>query len=139
MGWEIGYDDRWGRDVGYGVPAQCDHPGCDVLIDRGLSYVCGADMYGGDMGCGLFFCDKHLFYSLPENEDQFFEDYEEDESRDAPEGAFVCERCHDWKERDAYEGTYESFDPKPDVEEWCYHKATDSSWAEWREREGIPA
>lgn len=59
MSWGIGFDDKWDRDIGYGVPAYCDHPGCNAEIDRGLSYVCGGEPYGGDKGCGLYFCDKH--------------------------------------------------------------------------------
>ena len=59
MGWSIGWDDTWQRDIGYGVPAVCDHPGCSTRIDRGLSYVCGSEPYGGERGCGLFFCSKH--------------------------------------------------------------------------------
>jgi len=60
MGWSIGYDSNWKRDIGYGVPAWCDQPGCEKEIDRGLSYVCGAEPYGGERGCGLYFCSKHL-------------------------------------------------------------------------------
>ncbi len=37
MGWSIGYDDNWKRDIGYGVRATCDHPACNAKIDRGLS------------------------------------------------------------------------------------------------------
>jgi hypothetical protein len=59
MGWSIGFDPNWDRDVGYGVPAMCDHPGCTTKIDRGLGYVCGNDVYGGEDGCGLFFCCDH--------------------------------------------------------------------------------
>lgn len=59
MGWSIGYDSNWKRDIGYGVPATCDHPGCAAQIDRGLSYVCGGEPYGGDDGCGLYFCGDH--------------------------------------------------------------------------------
>lgn len=60
MSWSIGFDKRWKRDIGYGVPAYCDHPGCNEEIDRGLSYVCcGEEPYGGEKGCGLYFCDKH--------------------------------------------------------------------------------
>ncbi len=59
MGWSIGYDSMWQRDIGYGVPAFCDHPDCDAEIDRGLSYVCGAEPYGGEDGCGLYFCLRH--------------------------------------------------------------------------------
>ena len=43
MGWSIGFDTRWNRDIGYGVPAYCDHPGCNKEIDRGLSHVCGGE------------------------------------------------------------------------------------------------
>ena len=57
MGWSIG--EHNGRDIGYGVPATCDHPGCGEPIDRGLAYVCGGEPYGGDHGCGLFFCADH--------------------------------------------------------------------------------
>ncbi len=59
MSWSIGYDTNWNRDIGYGVPAFCDHPGCKKEIDRGLPYVCGAEPYGGSVGCGLFFCGDH--------------------------------------------------------------------------------
>ena len=61
MGWSIGYDENWKRDIGYGVPAVCDHPDCDAEIDRGLGYVCGGEPYGGESGCGLYFCGSHLF------------------------------------------------------------------------------
>jgi hypothetical protein len=59
MGWSIGYDSTWDRDIGYGVPACCDHPKCAAEIDRGLSYVCcDSEPYGG-AGCGLYFCAAH--------------------------------------------------------------------------------
>lgn len=59
MSWSIGFDTNWGRDIGYGIPAICDHPGCREKIDRGLSHVCGNEPYGGERGCGLYFCAKH--------------------------------------------------------------------------------
>lgn len=59
MGWAVGWDSTWQRDIGYGVPAECDHPQCHERIDRGLAYVCGAEPYGGEKGCGLYFCLKH--------------------------------------------------------------------------------
>ena len=59
MGWSIGYDPNWQRDIGYGVPAYCDHPRCHVEIDRGLAYACGGEPYGGGHGCGLYFCGAH--------------------------------------------------------------------------------
>jgi hypothetical protein len=66
MGWAVGYDTDWHRWIGYGVPALCDHPGCGREIDRGLWYVCGREVYGGDDGCGLFFCEDHLGHVLCE-------------------------------------------------------------------------
>jgi hypothetical protein len=60
MSWSIGYDESWKRDIGYGVPALCDHPDCNVEINRGLSYVCAnEEPYGGNHGCGLYFCEMH--------------------------------------------------------------------------------
>ena len=59
MGWSVGYDGRWERWIGYGVPSICDQPGCEAEIDRGLGYVCGSEPYGGEHGCGLFFCSRH--------------------------------------------------------------------------------
>lgn len=102
MGWSIGFDDKWQRDIGYGVPAYCDHPECNEEIDRGLSYVCGGEPYGGETGCGLYFCEKHLFFG---------------------EENFQCERCLDDKP---------VFAAKPDHPEWTEFKMTDPSWAEWR-------
>jgi hypothetical protein len=104
MGWSLGYDTNWQRDIGYGVPATCDHPGCGAKIDRGLSYVCGGEPYGGDAGCGLYFCDEHL----PGRDKNFRQ---------------LCERCA--KKR-------KPFKPTPDVKEWAHHKAAHPSWARWR-------
>lgn len=59
MGWaDCGKDSR-GRNIGYAFAARCDHPGCHVRIDRGLSYACG-DMHGEDeISCEGYFCYKH--------------------------------------------------------------------------------
>jgi hypothetical protein len=103
MGWSIGYDDSWKRDIGYGVPATCDHPGCGERIDRGLSYVCGGEPYGGEDGCGLYFCAAHLSYrgNKPQQ----------------------CSRCINYRM---------AFGPSPDLREWIEHKLTDESWEDWR-------
>lgn len=106
MSWSIGYDSKWRRDIGYGVPAYCDHPKCKAPINRGLSYVCGSDPYGGEHGCGLFFCQKHLGY-MSENRPGLF-----------------CPRCR------AYRDPYKR--PKPDQRQWIKWKLTDESWAQWR-------
>lgn len=109
MGWSIGYDDKRQRDIGYGVPATCDHAGCRKHIHRGLSYVCGGEPYGGDEGCGLFFCEEHLY--LRELDDETF-------------GTQLCVRCHEGKD---------SFEPSPDLFEWVLWKLSDRSWQGWRD------
>lgn len=105
MGWSIGYDGNWKRDIGYGVPAICDHPGCKNAIDRGLSYVC-ADYtpHGGERGCGLFFCNEH--------------------QHNTEKHSNLCIRC--------LRGN-KPFTPKPDVKEWIEWKLTDASWRKWRD------
>ena len=104
MGWSLGYDSHWNRDIGYGVPAYCDFPKCGAEINRGLSYVCGGEPYGGEKGCGLYFCEKHLHYN----------------------GKFqqVCSRCHPRHRK--------PFSPTPDHPLWINHKRTDESWEQWR-------
>lgn len=102
MGWAIGYDPSWDRDVGYGVPAPCDQPDCMEEIDRGLAHVCGGDPYGGEHGCGLYFCGEHLLFGEP-----------------APQ----CVRCANGQD---------PFTPKPDIREWICWKLADESWSRWR-------
>jgi hypothetical protein len=109
MGWSIGYDERWKRDVGYGVPSLCDHPDCSAKIDRGLSYVCGGEPYGGDHGCGLHFCGSHLQHRYPRGEDRGYQN---------------CKRCITYRL---------PYKPKPDVSEWTAWKLTDPSWQKWRD------
>lgn len=112
MGWSIGYDPNYRRDIGYGVPAICDHPGCDKEIDRGLGYVCGGEPYGGDEGCGLFFCGEHLAY------------YNRGTDTKPEWSRQLCSCCG--------EETETQFDPKPDTQEWIDWKMTDDSWETWR-------
>ena len=72
MGWGLGEDtsrDEGDRDIGYSVDAVCDELGCHVEIDRGLGYVCGGAPYGGDHGCGGFFCRGHLDYYFTDDGD----------------------------------------------------------------------
>jgi len=106
MSWAVGYDTNWHRDIGYGVPAKCDHPGCNEEINRGLAYVCGGEPWGGDEGCGLYFCYKHLQMGSKTKDEQ------------------CCERC-------AVDA--EPFDATPDTREWIEWKLTDESWQRWRD------
>lgn len=107
MSWAVGYDTNWQRDIGYGVPATCDRPKCGEAIDRGLSFVCGGEPYGGEHGCGLHFCETHQGY--------------EDIHSPARQ---LCERCAAGKR---------PFEPTPDTAEWLEWKLTDESWAQWRQ------
>ena len=109
MGWSVG-EGRDGRDIGYGVPALCDHPSCNKHIDRGLSFICGMiNTDGEDRGCGLHFCASHLRYS--------------------PRFGQLCFRC--WPRQRI------PFTRKPDLPEWMQHKLTDESWQRWREENPI--
>jgi hypothetical protein len=113
MGWQLGFDSNWNRDIGYGVPAYCDHPGCTKTIDRGLSYVCGGEPYGGEKGCGLFFCGKHRdMYSKRVN--------------GKIEAVELCDRCGHNKK---------PYKPKPEHPDWIKFKMTDPSWKEWRKQQ----
>ncbi len=104
MGWSLGWDSRWNRDIGYGVPAYCDHPKCNAVIDRGLAYVCCEQQpYGGEHGCGLYFCEEHRDHKGR------------------------CSRCARYD--------HNPYKPKPDHPDWVNFKATDSSWACWREEQ----
>lgn len=61
MGWSLGWDSVWQRDIGYGVIAFCDHPKCNKVIDRGLAHLCEVTDHKrvSEKGCGLFFCEEH--------------------------------------------------------------------------------
>lgn len=146
MSWAIGYDDKWKRDIGYGVPAYCDYPGCRVEIDRGLSYVCGGEPYGGDHGCGLYFCSKHLFmgdfsqccerclgmqcdhdFVPPGNDDELQCD------SDCRYNWHKCSECG--KSRHEVDLMYTvPFEPKKEHPKWLRWKLRDHSWAEWRKQ-----
>ncbi len=47
-------------EAGYAVEAECDKPGCNERIDRGLAYLCGQTPGGDEYGCGGYFCAKHM-------------------------------------------------------------------------------
>ena len=113
MGWSLGFDHSWQRDVGYGVPAFCDHPGCGKEIDRGLAHLCGDDLFGGERGCGLYFCAEHLW--MP---------------RDISVKGWQCERCRDFDWQGEEQLT--PFDPSPEHWRWMHWKLTDDDWASWR-------
>lgn len=117
MGWSLGF--IGGRDVGYGVPAWCEHPKCKKKIDRGLSFACGG-FPDSEYGCGLFFCDQHMTYAT---------------IYDGDETVQCCEPCAYRNEHseDDYKTFPATFEQKPDHPQWIRWKLKDKSWAEWRE------
>lgn len=56
--------DSQGRNIGYGVRAVCDFPGCTTEIDRGMDYACGGshgtEDLKGNPCCEGYFCEEHL-------------------------------------------------------------------------------
>lgn len=88
MGWAHCGTDSKGREIGYGIPATCDHEGCDAKIDRGLAYACGG-MHGSDGGsCEGYFCSDHRTWpDLTTEEDEFFEEMYEPHSHE------FCHEC----------------------------------------------
>jgi hypothetical protein len=59
MGWSYGQNAD-GKEVGYGVAAVCEEPGCPNSIDRGLAYKCGPMHGSGADYCDGYFCPVHL-------------------------------------------------------------------------------
>lgn len=103
MGYGVYWEGTHNRFTGYGVPCQCEHPDCKAKIHRGLACVCGNEPGGGEHGCGLYFCGKHLYVSARGQ---------------------LCERCA--RRRKA-------FPAKPDTKPWMRHMLKDKTWKQWRD------
>lgn len=138
MGWSVGWNEDLKRDIGYGVPAVCDHPDCEKKIDRGFTHVCGNPPYGQG-GCGLHFCNEHLEYAPGHEPPEMFvrppgaepfgkEDIETLLTEAMKIRVQLCERCR---------ADLPPFEMKPDCEEWIQWKMQDESWAEWRKSQGF--
>ena len=63
MGYAFGKGQQ-GQDIGYGVVAPCDEPGCTKEIDRGMAYACGGDPHDTEY-CGRHYCYDHLIVGGP--------------------------------------------------------------------------
>jgi hypothetical protein len=62
MSWAYGVD-KDGREIGYSVKDICNAEGCEVEINRGISYRCGGvHNLRDDYGCGNFFCGNHMYF-----------------------------------------------------------------------------
>lgn len=93
MGWAYCGTDSEGREIGYGIEATCDEPGCDAKIDRGLGYACG-QMHGEDTyWCEKYFCGKHLFFVT----------WPQPLAGGHPDGGTVCRGCMKAIEESAHE------------------------------------
>ena len=130
MSWCIGFSKEQNRDVGYGVPAICDHPGCSNAINRGIGYLCCEDI-SHVASCQGYFCEDHRHnYTLgDELEDMEPEELEELEELgvniDDPETQLrIAEgdiiRCH-----------HQAIERKESAV-WLEHCLTDDSWETWR-------
>lgn len=104
MGYAVYWENTHSRFAGYGVPCQCEHPDCKARIDRGLAHVCGDDPGGGEHGCGLYFCGKHLLVGTGRGQ--------------------LCERCA------ARQAPHTA---KPDTRPWMRHMLRDKTWQQWRD------
>jgi len=58
---DCGINPVTGDKMGQGYSGLCMHPGCYKVVDHGQSHACGGDHGGGDIGCGKYFCDDHLY------------------------------------------------------------------------------
>lgn len=109
MGYAV-YEDMAARDrgierwAGYGVPAVCDWPDCDVEIDRGMGWR----------------CEESVTYEWDEDL--------EVESEDVGEGCGL----HFCGEHSGHETHGDDVIPKPDTPEWEDHMLSDESWEQWR-------
>lgn len=125
MGYKIGYQGKFKRFLGYGIPAICDHPGCETEIDRGMGHAC----YEGvpyDSACGGFFCSEHHEnYVYPDEiEDLHQEELNQlgldpDEDYSDIDGAVCCRH---------------SMEKHKEAATWINFILTDESWEKWREK-----
>lgn len=93
MSWAFGLSGE-GREIGYGVLATCAEGGCTAAIDCGLSYVCGSMHDGGELGCGDYFCGRHLYGGGPEQLCRACSDlYEAAHPEDDADHQATCEHC----------------------------------------------
>lgn len=80
MGWAFCGTNDHGQEMGYGVEAVCDEPGCTAVIDRGLAHVCGR-MHEDSETCHKYYCSEHLFMAS------------------VRPGGGLCSRCYEeWKQ-----------------------------------------
>lgn len=126
MGYSVYFSDKNNRWQGYGVPAYCDHPDCNNVIDRGIGYVC-CDNQNHSASCGGFYCELHRYQMVYEDEIQDMSDEELNglgidsrEERSQEDDGIIC--C-----------THKPIESK-EHPDWLNHVLTDDSWDEWRNK-----
>jgi hypothetical protein len=84
MGWSYcGKNTTTGDEMGYGVEGVCAEPGCQEVIDHGLSRLCGR-MHDDGVSCNRYFCGKHLNVS-PQRCNACWD------------AGAICEACDEWR------------------------------------------
>ncbi len=81
--------DSNGRFIGYAFEAECDHPGCDTRIDRGVAFSCGGmhNDNGQGWSCEKYFCLEHLHGVC-----------DHDGVLDSPRSPQLCPKCYkEWE------------------------------------------
>ena len=124
MGWSMGHCGEHKRDIGYGVPAPCDHPECNEIIDRGLAYRCCENIHH-DASCKGYFCEEHrqnyvyqdeLADMSPEELKVLGIDSNEEVAQD-DDGIICCRH---------------TIQPHKEAVVWLEHILNDESWEVWR-------
>ncbi len=105
MGYSIGFNNTTKRNIGYEVPCHCDHPGCDKIINRGMSYSSDIENSKTNCDAGIFLCEEHMIHISEEECDNYKD----------------CSHCE-----------IGIIPLKDDCQEWIDHKLKHDSWAAWR-------
>lgn len=129
MSWAIGFSENQNRDVGYAVPAICDHPGCTAEIDRGIAYMCCEISPDHHATCGGFYCAYHresYIYGdeLDDMDESELEAHNIDKDSDA-----VAEAIDDG---DIVKCLHEPIEKGKENAAWLEHCLKDETWQDWR-------
>lgn len=131
MGYEVYESKNNWRWQGHGVPAVCDHPDCNVLVDRGMGYACCDDPKHTN-SCGGFFCSTHAELCTPIYEDEF-EDLEKDEVKELLSEYDLTEMPTFDQSGVFFQCGHEPIQYK-EHRSWLSFILEDESWEKWRGR-----
>lgn len=128
MSWSIGYCEKQKRDVGYGVLAICDHPGCTAEIDRGMDYICCEDI-NHNACCGAFYCAEHRDNYVYGDEIDDMDDEELEALNINVESQEVYDAVEDG---DIVKCRHEPIEKGKENAAWLEHCLKDETWQKWR-------